>query len=222
MTTAPDTGVEAVPALAVLGLLANSELAAFARLAADAEVAPDVAARLELCRLGGVAADRLSRLNARVVELGGEPADVVAPFLGTYTEFDARTPARNWWERLLKAYVGYGVEDDVARLLAAGLDERTRALVLEVLDEDGHAAFVVGRVTAATSADAALASRLALWGRRLVGDALGVVQRLLGDHPDLRELVDSALPGDAPLQQRLFGVLTAEHTRRMGRLGLTA
>lgn len=222
MTAAPDAPPAADPALAVLGLLVNSELAAFSRLADDAAAAPGVADRLELCRLGGVAARRLERLSERIRELGAEPADVVAPFLGTYTDFDARTPARTWWERLLKTYVGFGVEDDVARLLADGLDGPTRALVVDVLDDDGHAALVVGRVREATAADPVLGSRLALWGRRLVGEALGVVQRLLAEHAELRALAEGAVPGDGALQQRLFALLTAEHTRRMDRLGLTA
>ncbi len=225
LDTPVEPAVDRAASLAVLGLQANSELAAFSRLAADAALAPRVDDRLELCRLGGAAADRLARVEARVVELGGRPADVVAPFLGTYTDFDARTPARSWWERMLKAYVGFGVEDDVARLLARGVDPVTRDLVLALLTEDDHGRLVVARVREAADADPALASRLALWGRRLVGEALGVVQRLAEDHPELRALLERALPADdggSPLQPRLFAVLTAEHTRRMGRLGLTA
>lgn len=228
MTPKPGTGPADPAALAVLGLLANSDLAAVARLASDAEVAPSVVDRIELCRLAGAAAERLTRVEARAGELGADLPDVVAPFLGTFTDFDARTPSGSWWERLLKAHVGFGIEDDVARLLVRGLadgDEATRALVLAAVDDDRHGALVVARVTAATAADPVLASRLALWGRRLVGEALGVVQRLVTDHPELRALLERALADGAseqPLQQRLFAVLTAEHTRRMDRLGLTA
>ena len=231
VTPTPDPGPADPSALAVLGLLANSDLAAITRLAADAEIAPSVADRIALCHLVGAAGERLARIEARASELGVDLTDVVAPFLGTFTDFDARTPPGTWWERLLKSHVGFGVEDDVARLLARGLDgadpgeATTRALVLAVLDDDRHSALVVARVTEATAADPVLASRLALWGRRLVGEALGVVQRLVSDHPELRALLERALPegaGEQPLQQRLFAVLTAEHTRRMDRLGLTA
>jgi hypothetical protein len=237
------TTVDVAAALAVLGLLANSELAAVTRLAADAEVAPSVQDRIALCRLVGAAADRLARVEARAGELGADLADVVAPFLGTFTDFDARTPPGTWWERLLKAHVGFGVADDVARLLARGLDgdagtgadtgdgadatgdAATCALVLAAVEDDRHAALVVAWVTEATATDPVLASRLALWGRRLVGEALGVVQRLVTDHPELRAVLERVLRDgaeDQPLQQRLFAVLTAEHTRRMDRLGLTA
>lgn len=210
--------------LAVLGLLANCELTAFSRLAADAERAPQVADRIELCRLGGAALARLEKVAARIAELDADLEPTVLPFVGTFAEFDERTPAGTWWERLLKAHVGYGVEEDLVRLLAHPVDAGTRELILALLDDDRHATLVVERLTAATGRDPVLASRLALWGRRLVGEALGVVQRVLVAHPQLRALLEPALPdvAEADLQQRLFAVLTTAHTRRMARLGLTA
>lgn len=75
----------------------------------------------------------------------------------------------------------------------------------------------------------ASSSRLALWGRRLGGEALGVVQGLLASRPTLLQLVPEA--PDAPdktagqpstASGKLFNELTAQHTRRMTRLGLTA
>lgn len=208
----------------MLGLLADCELTAFSRLAADAERAPQVTDRIELCRLGGAALARLEKVAARVGELDADLEETLLPFADTFAEFDERTPAGTWWERLLKAHVGYGVEEDVVRLLAQQVDSGTRELILALLGDDRHANLVVGRITAATEQDAVLASRLALWGRRLAGEALGVVQRALVAHPQLRALLEPALPdsGGADLQQRLFAALTAEHTRRMARLGLTA
>ena len=146
------------------------------------------------------------------------------PSSGTFADFDERTRAGTWAERLLKAHVGYGVEEDLVRLLAHPVDSGTRELIIALLDDDRHATLVVNRLTAAMRADPVLASRLALWGRRLVGESLGVVQRVLVAHPQLRALLEPALPdvSEADLQQRLFAVLTAAHTRRMARLGLTA
>ncbi|WP_024287123.1 ferritin-like fold-containing protein [Cellulomonas sp. KRMCY2] len=210
--------------LAVLGMIAFSELATFSRLAADAAAAPSLDQRLELSRLAGVALDRLSRVGARVVELGGELQPVMAPFAGVLVEFDQRTVPSTWGERLLKGYVGYGVSDDFGRIIAKALDPRTGDLVATVLSDDGHSRFVVESLAQAATVDATLASRLALWGRRLVGEALGVVQGVIADHPELADLLDLAMadvPGNGDVQQRLFAELTAEHSRRMERLGLT-
>lgn len=221
-----DLGPEQVSeALAVLGMLAFSELAAFSRLATDATIAPSLHQRLELSRLAGVALERLERVGARVAELGGDLEEAMAPFAGLLVEFDERTVPGSWWERLLKSYVGYGVADDFSRVVAGSLDPQTRELVVDVLGDDGFAGLVVESLARAGQEDSRLASRLALWGRRLVGEALGVVQRVVADHAELRPLLDRAvadLPGTGDTQQRLFSVLTADHTRRMERLGLTA
>ncbi|HEY3436564.1 MAG TPA: ferritin-like fold-containing protein [Actinotalea sp.] len=218
------TGDQVTHSLAVLGMLAYSELAAFSRLAADAALAPSLEQRLELSRLAGVALRRLDQVGERVGELGAELQPVMEPFAGVLVEFDRRTAPGTWWERLLKGYVGYGVSDDFGRIVAEALDPRTRDLVVEALTDDGHASLVVNSLAAAGVADGTLASRLALWGRRLFGEALGVVQGVLAQHPEVAELLDDAvvgLPGSGDAQQRLFGALTADHSRRMERLGLT-
>ena len=99
---------------------------------------------------------------------------------------------------------------------AVRIARRARTLAIEVLDR-------------ATTDDEVLASRLALWGRRLVGEALSLVQSLLADRPSLSRLLATAIDQRFSEDERpadhtswLFGQLTAEHTRRMGRLGLAA
>ncbi len=215
------TPAEQGVALAVLGMIAYGELAEFTRLAADSAEAPTLAARLEVSRLAGVARERLDRIAARVEELGGSLQPTMAPFAGVLVEFDERTEPSTWWERLLKGYVGYGVSDDFARTLADGLDEQSRVVVLDVLADDGHAALVIDALAAEAKADATLAARSALWCRRLFGESLGVVQRVIVDHPELQRLLADVV-GPQEAQQRLFTQLTAEHSRRMDRLGLSA
>ncbi|MBO3083709.1 ferritin-like fold-containing protein [Cellulomonas fengjieae] len=234
-TTHAQTGAEPLPAagsadladaIELLGLVAQLEHMAFVRLAADSALAPTIEQRLELSRFASAAVARRDRVLARIGEIGGDPVAAVRPYDGVLDDFDARTPPSSWWERLLKAYVGYGVADDFCRLAAEGLDEESRTLVLEVLDDASHAELAVAELDAAGSKDGVLTARLALWGRRLVGEALGVVQRLLVQHPALVRLValgsagPQAAPANAP--SKLFGELTAQHTRRMSRLGLTA
>jgi len=227
----------------LLGLVAHLEQVAFVRLAGDSAIAPTVEQRLALSRFAAAAVERRDRVLARIVELGGDPEAALAQFDDVLVDFDARTQPSTWWERLLKAYVGYGVADDFCRLAADGLDEDSRALVLDVLDDASHADLAVTALDAAGSDDGVLTSRLALWGRRLVGEALGVVQGLLTQRPALARLVatsdDTPDRGSAPNRAtgerndtvatggganppaKVFGELTAQHTRRMSRLGLT-
>jgi LPS sulfotransferase NodH len=66
----------------------------------------------------------------------------------------------------------------------------------------------------AIEANPHLASRLAMWGRRLVGDTLLMARAALA-------LPDNTAPDDARLEP-VFTELIAAHTRRMDDLGLTA
>jgi len=226
---------ERADAVELLGLVAHLEHTAFVRLASDSAIAPSIDQRLALSRFAAAAVGRRDRVLGRIVELGGDPEAALRQFDDVLTDFDARTQPSTWWERLLKAYVGYGVADDFCRIAAEGLDERSRVLVLEVLDDASHADLAVTELDAAGSDDGVLTSRLALWGRRLVGEALGVVQGLLQQRPALGRLLarsddaraaaagttapSASTTPNAPA--KVFGELTAQHSRRMSRLGLT-
>ena len=73
-----------------------------------------------------------------------------------------------------------------------------------------------------------IAGRLALWGRRLVGEALSQAQQVAVERDALASLLVGGVGGagrpSADLAElgRMFARLTDEHTRRMGRLGLAA
>ncbi|HEY0187695.1 MAG TPA: ferritin-like fold-containing protein [Cellulomonas sp.] len=227
-----------VDTIELLALVAHLQHVAFGRLAEDAAAAPHVAQQLELSRLAAAAVVRRDRVLARVTELGGDPEARIGAYAELLDDFDSRTQPSTWWERLLRSYVAEGVSDDFCRIAAGAVDERSRVLLTEVLDDAAHAELAVAELESAGSQDAVLVSRLALWGRRLAGEALGVVQQALAGHPALVRLVnrpaaggsaDAAVTGaGAPAgtadeaAPRLFGELTAEHTRRMSRLGLTA
>ncbi len=221
-TGSPSDAAGITNALAVLGMLGSLQLSGFSRLAGDAVAAPDLERRLELVRLAGRTLERLERVTAQVEALGGDLEEAMTPYAGMLTDFDARTAPSTWEERLLKSYVGYEVADDFCRVVGEPLPEPSRGIVREALADEAQTSLVVRSLEAACAQDATLAARLALWGRRLVGEALTVVQRVLTARPELRDLVVQAQ--DAPTgeaQTRLFAHLTAQHSRRMERLGLT-
>jgi hypothetical protein len=125
---------------------------------------------------------------------------------------------------LVKAFVGDGIATDFYREVSTYLDAETQALVDEVLSDSGHAEFAIERVRAAIEADPSVAGRLALWARRLVGEALVQAQRVAVDREALTNLIVGGVAGSGGLVElgRMLARLTEAHTRRMALLGLRA
>jgi len=231
---------ERADAVELLALVAALEDHAFVRFAADAVNAPDAHQRLTRSRMAALAVARRDRVLDRLGELDGDPVAQVDRFDRVLDDFDTRTEPATWAERLLRGYVGCGVSDDFCRLAAWGVDAQSRDLVLDVLDDADHVEAAVAALSGACADDAALSSRLALWGRRVVGESLQTVSRLLSSRPGLARVAARGLlaiassgtgdtkarPGDAapdaPQPASVLNQLTVEHTRRMSKLSLTA
>ncbi|WP_347354908.1 ferritin-like fold-containing protein [Intrasporangium sp.] len=209
----------------LLGGLGYAELRAFSQLAGDAELAPSLRQRSELAFLADQELGHYALLADRLRSLGVDPEQAMAPFVAPIDAFHERTRPSGWLEGLVKAYVGEGIAQDFYREVAAYVDPATRDLVIRVLDDNGRADFVVSAVREAIAADPRVAGRLALWGRRLVGEALSQAQHVAVERDALTALLIGA-PGrpaaDLAEIGRMFVRLTDEHTRRMQRLGLAA
>jgi hypothetical protein len=212
----------------LLGALAYGELTGFSRLAADADLAPTISARAALVRLAVTEFGHFELLQRRLRELGADPEVAMLPFVAPLDAFHERTAPSTWLEGLVKAYVGDGIAADFYREISALLDAQTHELVTSVLADSGQARFVVTEVRAALEADPRAAGRLALWGRRLVGEALSQAQRVAADRDALANLLVGSVevPGaqipDLAELMRMFQRLTEAHSRRMGQLGLSA
>lgn len=216
----------------LLALVAQIESVAFLRIAGAATAAPDPLSRLRLARLAGAALARQETILGRIAELEGDTDAADELMLGldaTFDDYDQRTQPSSWWEEILKSYVGHGVAVDFCRIVAGALDPQSREIIMGVIEDGMASERSIEVLDRATTDDEVLASRLALWGRRLVGEALSLVQSLLADRPSLSRLLATAIDQRFSEDERpadhtswLFGQLTAEHTRRMGRLGLAA
>ncbi len=206
--------------LDLLGLLAYASLTAFFRLAEDASLAISLADKTALAGMAVAEFGHFQLLRGRIEEMSVDPTDAMQPFVPAVDDFHARTAPSDWLESLVKAYVGDGIAADFYRTIAQMLDSRTRDLVLAVLADTGHAEFVIARVREAIEADPRVAGRLALWARRLVGEALGQAQRVAAE----REPLAKMLAGEAASQLgdigRMFARLTDAHAARMAALGL--
>jgi hypothetical protein len=208
----------------LFGALAYGELTAFYRLAADAELAPSLETKAALARMAVVEFGHFERLVERMRALGADPERAMEPFVAPFDAFHERTAPSDWLEGLVKAYVGDGIAGDFYREIAALLDPESKSLVDRVLSDAGQGEFIVETVRKAIAENPKVAGRLALWARRLVGEALSQGQRVAADRDALIALMVGAgsAPGaDLAEISRMFGRLTDSHTRRMGRLGLS-
>ncbi len=204
----------------LLGLLAYASLVAFFRLADDASLALSLPDKADLGEMAVAQFGHFQLLRQRISDLGADPQLAMEPFVEPIDAFHARTAPSDWLESLVKAYVGDGIAADFYRVVAQLLDPPTRSLVLQVLADGGHAQFVIAKVREAIRADPAVAGRLALWARRLLGEALGQAQRVAFEREPLARLLGGGTSAQLGEIGRMFAALTDAHAERMAALGL--
>jgi hypothetical protein len=209
----------------LLAVIAYGEVSAFERLVEDAKLAPSLEDRLALAQMAGAELAKVQPLIDRITQLGADPFAAMAPFHEALDEFHAHTAPSDWYEGLVKAYVGDSLARDFYREIAAYLDADTRDLVVSSVVEGQHAALAVERIRTAIAADPPLGGRLALWGRRIMGEALTQAQGVAAERDALTAFLVGGVdrPGmDLAALGRMFTRLTERHSERMAELGLEA
>jgi hypothetical protein len=211
--------------LDLLGALAYGELSAFERLADDAKFAPGLADKAALARMASAEFAHYQLLHDRLAEIGADPTESMTPFVEPLESFHRVTAPSDWLEGLVKAYVGDSIATDFYREVAVRLDDDTRDLVLRVMSDTGHAQFAVDKVRQAIEENPRVGGRLALWGRRLMGEALSQAQRVVAE----RDALSNLLVGGAEVRGfdlvevgKMFNRITEAHTKRMSALGLAS
>ncbi len=206
---------ELTPDLAhFLGQAAYLQLSFFEGLSRAVTSAPSTASKEAVSRVAGITLDRHHELVAELERTGHDPSAAMETFVGPIDAFQLRTAGSDWFEALLAYSVGSGILDDAFVAIAQGLPGVYPERFAELLSNKVPHGIVAAELRTAIDEHPQLASRLALYGRRLVGDLLLVARSALN------------LPTDTePDDERLEPVLTeliADHTRRMDDLGLTA
>ncbi|WP_253259008.1 ferritin-like fold-containing protein [Subtercola boreus] len=200
--------------LPYLGQAAYIQLAIFEAIARAVMLSPTVRAKESLGPAAGEALGKHEKLVGELRRRVDDPSAVMAAFAPAIDSYAAVIRGSDWYESLASIYLTAGILDDFFVLLATGLegDIGPRAAQL-ISGETGRAAIVV-LLNDAIAEDPSLGSRLALWGRRLVGDTL-LVARSAIHHTDNARTDEERI-------EPVFTELIAKHSRRMDGLGLTA
>lgn len=210
-------------AVDLIAVIAYGELSAFERLVDDARLAPALADRLALEAMAVTQFACVKPLLDRLETLGAEPISALEPFEIAFDAFHAQTAPMDYLEGLVKAFVGDALAADFYREVATFLDEDTRTLIGDSLDRAGQTDFIVDRVRAAIVENPSVAGRLALWARRLMGEALAQAQRVAAERDALMMLLTGTPFRDglglAEIGE-MFARMTELHKARMAALGL--
>ncbi|BDI23454.1 ferritin-like fold-containing protein [Herbiconiux sp. L3-i23] len=199
--------------VAVLAQAAYLQLGLFTALTTASAAAPDLNSKGALAAATGHLLAKHRSLVAALERRGVDASEAMRPFAESADRYFEITAGTTWYESLTSNYLVGGLLDDFFARLVASFEPDGSDLE-RVLRGPRGVEEITGILEQAIAADPRLGSRLALWGRRIVGDTLLIAR--------------SALPetvrtdaGEARVEP-ILTELMAEHTRRMDRLGLTA
>lgn len=197
-----------------LAQAAYLQLTIFETLSGAVANAPSTESKEVVSRAASYSLAKHHGLVAELSRKGVDAGDAMQTYAPRIDEYRRRTRGETWYETMVTAYVTAGILDDFYRRLSLGLPADAARRVADVLDTaDGHE-LIVGELKRAIEADPHLASKLAMWGRRLVGDTQLIARSALA-LPTIGRSEEARL-------EPVFTELIAAHTRRMDALGLTA
>lgn len=197
-----------------LGQAAYLQLSFFEVLSRAVSTAPSTASKEAVSKVAATALGRHHELTAELERTGHSVSEAMEPFVRGIDDFQLRTRGSDWYEALLSYYVGSGILDDAFAGIAGGLSGDYAGRIARLLSNADVHRIVIDELRAAIDENPRLASRLALYGRRLVGDVLLLARSAL-------DLPEDAAKAEERLEP-VFTELIAAHTRRMDELGLTA
>ncbi|BBY98401.1 ferritin-like fold-containing protein [Mycolicibacterium fallax] len=203
----------------LFALLAYGEVAAFYRLTDEARMAPDLSGRINMAQMAAAEMGHYGLLREALQQRGVDVQEAMAAYAPVLESYHSQTIPRTWLEALVKTYIGDALAADFYLEIADALPEEVAGVVREVLAETGNSQFVVSEVRAAVTASQQQRHRLALWSRRLLGEAITQAQYVLAERDELVDLVVSGTDGLGHLAE-FFERLQRTHADRMAELGL--
>jgi 1,2-phenylacetyl-CoA epoxidase catalytic subunit len=203
----------------LFAVLAYGEVAAFYRLTEEARMAPNLAGRISMASMAAAEMGHYELLRDTLESRGVDVVSTISKYASALDGYHRLTTPSTWLEALVKAYIGDALAADFYLEIADGLPDEVADVVRATMSETGHSQFVVAEVRAAVTKSSKQRSRLALWSRRLLGEAMTQAQYVLAEHDELVDLVVAR--GDSLAQLTgFFDGLQRTHDERMRELGL--
>lgn len=191
------------------GAAIYAALAELERLAALLPLAPGLADRMGVAEVIAQRHERYRELLGRFGE-ADDPQSAMAAAAPALDDARRRVESTDWWEALAATLLGAALTDELFEILvgepigAAAVAEPERAGEASAgVDATADEAWAARRLRVALAEDAVLAARIAMWGRRLVGEAIVLAREFGGER--YPELADK---------------LAVSHARRLEDLGL--
>lgn len=203
----------------LFAVLAYGEVAAFYRLTEEARMAPDLRGRISMASMAAAEMGHYELLHDALERRGVDVVSAISRYASALDGYHRLTTPSTWLEALVKTYVGDSLAADFYLQIADTLPDEVADVVRATMAETGHSQFVVAEVRAAVTKSARQRSRLALWSRRLLGEAITQAQYVLAEHDELVDLVVSRTDGLTQLSE-IFDRLQRTHDDRMRELGL--
>jgi 1,2-phenylacetyl-CoA epoxidase catalytic subunit len=203
----------------LFAVLAYGEVAAFYRLTEEARMAPNLQGRISMASMAAAEMGHYELLRDAMERRGVDVVPAMSKYVSALENYHRLTTPSTWLEALVKTYVGDALAADLYLEIADNLPDEVADVVRAALSETGHSQFVVAEVRAAVTSSGKQRSRLALWSRRLLGEAITQAQYLLADHDELVDLVVSGTGGLTQIGS-FFDRLQQTHDQRMRELDL--
>ena len=199
---------------AFLARVAYVQLTIFENLARVTAIAPTAEAKHVVTLAAEAAIAKHRALVAELERLGADAGEAMEQHRAAADRFQRLTQGADWTEAALTNHLASGFLDETYAALAAGLPGDLGPRVRSILIADRRDAGIVSLLAAAMDANPRLAPRLAMWGRRVLGDTMILARDALDFGQDQRR--------SEAIVEPAFSELIAEHTRRMDALGLAA
>jgi hypothetical protein len=214
-----------------LGQLAYLELSQFEILTNELKFSPTTAEKAGLSEAAAKSFQKYRSVAKLLQSSGIDATDAMDPFTERIETFHSRTNGIDWYETVVKVYLVGGLLEDFYKRLAVGLSNELREEVEKALKDATFEKFAKSVLIEAMRENPQLASRLALWGRRLMGDVLLELRaafdnrKLAGVAKSKKLTLDAErsvnLEAYAKLEP-LISELIGAHSMRMDAIGLAA